>query len=171
MKKHILLLSGALLLISSTAFAQLAANPWENKSAAQDKAERIVYKSSPSLPGNETLDTWQPPELGYVGDKTIWTTDRGQDKIAPDANITNVLLMTQHLRNMGYQIPDGLDKVITTSPAWVRQQIVESMRMLQSSGNPVATASNGFAKIFESHTGLSLDNLIMNSIRIIDARR
>ena len=48
MKKHILLLSGALLLISSTAFAQLAANPWENKSAAQDKAERVVYKSSPS---------------------------------------------------------------------------------------------------------------------------
>lgn len=170
MKKHILLLSG-ILLVTSTAFAQLAANPWENKSAAQDKAEQSVYKSHPSLPGNETLDTWQPPELGYVGDKTIWTTDRGQNKIAPDANITNVLLMTQHLRNMGYQIPDGLDKVITTSPAWVRQQIVNSMKMLQSSGNPVATASNGFAKIFESQTGLSLDNLIMNSIRIIDARR
>lgn len=171
MKKYILLLFGALLSINMTAFAQLAANPWENKTAAQDKAEQAIYKSNPSLPGNETLDTWQPPELGYAGDKTIWTTDRGQDKIAPDANITNVLLMTQHLRNMGYKIPDGLDKVITTSPAWVRYQIIESMKMLQSSNNPVATASNGFAKIFESRTGLSLDNLIMNSIRIIDARR
>lgn len=171
MKKYFLLLVTVLIFTSSTSFAQLAANPWENKSAAQDKAGRVIYKSDPSLPGNETLDSWQPPELGYVGDKTIWTTDRGQDKIAPDANITNVLLMTQHLRNMGYQIPDGLDKVITTSPAWVRHQIVESMKMLQSSNNPVATASNGFAQIFESRTGLSLNNLIMNSIRIIDARR
>ena len=95
----------------------------------------------------------------------------GQKMIAPDVNITNMLLMTQHLRNMGYQIPDGIDNLINTAPEKLRRQIMASMIYLKQSNHPVATASNAYAEIFEKYTGLSIENLIENSLRIIDSRR
>ena len=95
----------------------------------------------------------------------------GQKEIAPDVNITNALLMTQHLRNMGYKIPNGLDTLISTAPQKLRNEITASMVQLKNSSHPVATIETSLADIFESQTGLSLDNLIMNSLRIIDARR
>lgn len=167
MVKHYFAIT-VILLTSGIAMAQLAANPWENKSPVVDKT---TYTSKPSLPDNTVIEDWRVPELGYAGEKTVWTTARGQREIAPDANITNVLLMSQHLRNLGYQIPDGIDNLISTAPARLRAEILASMQQLQNSSNPVATASVGFAEIFEQRTGLSINNLIQNSLRIIDARR
>lgn len=137
--------------------AQLAADPWANKSPATDKAHSI-----------NTLEQKLPD---FVGENTTWNTAMGQKEIAPDANITNMLLMTQHLRNMGYQIPDGLDNLINTAPQKLRNEIATAMYQLKNSNHPFATIETGLADIFEKNTGLSLENLIMNSLRIIDARR
>jgi hypothetical protein len=115
-----------------------------------------------------TLDKDLPD---FVGENTTWNTAMGQDEIAPDVNITNMLLMTQHLRDMGYQIPEGLDKLIDTAPQKLRREIMRSMVELKGSDHPVADISTSLATIFEKNTGLSLENLIMNSLRIIDNRR
>lgn len=171
MKKFLLLLTCLTALTAGTALAQLAANPWANKSAASDKAAQA--RKYPN--GNNTEfgseNPWGVENPNYIGDKTTWDKSRGQAEIAPEANITNLLLMTQHLRNMGYQIPDGLDNVISSAPAKLRAEIWGSMQQLQSSSNPVATASVTFAQIFEGRTGLSIQNLIGNSLRIMDERR
>lgn len=151
------------LAVSGVASAQLAADPWANQSPAADKAARI--KSQNPL---NTLNQ-QLPE--FVGDNTTWNVAMGQKEIAPDVNITNALLMTQHLRNMGYKIPDGLDTLINTAPQKLRNEITAAMVQLKNSNHPVATIETSLADIFEAQTGLSLDNLIMNSLRIIDARR
>lgn len=143
--------------------AQLSANPWATVSPAVTKVSPIMAGKTPN-----TLNSTTP---AYVGSNTTWNTAMGQDMIAPDVNITNMLLMTQHLRNMGYQIPDGIDNLINTAPAKLRKEIMDSMIFLKNSGHPVATGANAYSKIFEKKTGLSIENLIMNSIRIIDARR
>ena len=148
-------------MVAETALAQLAADPWATTSAAQDKAQRQGGKLN-------TLNQQLPQ---FVGENTTWNTAMGQREIAPDVNITNMLLMTQHLRNMGYQIPDGLDNLINTAPQKLRNEIARAMIELKSSSNPVARISNELTAIFERNTGLSLENLIMNSLRIIDARR
>lgn len=140
-----------------TVNAQLASDPWANKSPAADKVHSI-----------NTLEQKLPD---FVGENTTWNTAMGQKEIAPDANITNMLLMTQHLRNMGYQIPDGLDNLINTAPQKLRNEIATAMYQLKNSNHPFATIETGLADIFEKNTGLSLENLIMNSLRIIDARR
>lgn len=175
MNKSVFLLIGLMMMTSVGALAQLAANPWETKSAQQDKVQQGVKRVA-ARSNNDNTEFGKPNPWGvqnpdYIGDKTVWTTARGQMEIAPEANITNLLLMTQHLRNMGYQIPQGLDELINTAPARLRHEIWASMQQLQSSSNPVAAASVGFAEIFESRTGFSIQNLIGNSLRIMDERR
>ena len=142
---------------AAVAVAQLAADPWANISPAEDKT------------ANRNTLTQKLPN--FVGENTTWNTAMGQREIAPDANITNMLMMTQHLRNMGYQIPDGLDNYINRAPKKIRNEIAEAMMQLKGSAHPVATIGTGLAEIFEKNTGLSLENLIMNSLEIIDARR
>ena len=151
---------GCLVCIAAvTAFAQLAADPWATTSAAEEKIQK------------QTQNTLKQQLPQFVGENTTWNTAMGQREIAPDANITNMLLMTQHLRNMGYQIPDGLDNLINTAPKKLRNEIAQAMAELKQSAHPIARVSNELAAIFERNTGLSLENLIMNSLRIIDARR
>lgn len=140
-----------LTMLSCHAHAQLAANPW----GAQGTPKNFWNVQTPT----------------YVGENSTWTKAQGQREIAPDVNITNMLLMTQHLRNLGYKIPDGLDVLITTAPVKLRQQIWASMRHLRNSSHPVATVSVSFAEIFEKQTGFSIHNLIDNSLRLIDQRR
>ncbi|MBR6412283.1 MAG: hypothetical protein IKS41_03880 [Alphaproteobacteria bacterium] len=161
MKIKFLIMGGILCAFAGGAMAQLAADPWATKSAAQEKIQK--QSSAPN-----TLHQQLPQ---FVGENTTWNTAMGQREIAPDANITNMLLMTQHLRNMGYQIPDGLDNLISTAPKKLRNEIAQAMAELKRSSHPIARIENELAAIFEKNTGLSLENLIMNSLRIIDARR
>lgn len=149
--------------------AQLDTNPWKNKTPAQDK-QTVAQKTV--VPGaDKTENTLNQKLPDFVGSNTTWDVAMGQDAIAPDVNITNMLLMTQHLRNLGYQIPDGLDHLITTAPEKLRRQIMSSLHYLKQSTHPVAKASNAYAEIFEKQTGLSIQNLIENSLKILDARR
>ena len=155
------IIGSLLCVIAGGAWAQLAADPWATSSAAQEKIQKQT--------GNLNTLNQQLPQ--FVGENTTWNTAMGQKEIAPDANITNMLLMTQHLRNMGYQIPDGLDDLISTAPKKLRNEIAQAMMELKSSRHPIARVGNELTAIFEKNTGLSLENLIMNSLRIIDARR
>ena len=159
MKIRYILLAGVLGFAVSGAEAQLVADPWATTSAAEEKMQK------------QDLNTLNQQLPQFVGENTTWNTAMGQREIAPDANITNMLLMTQHLRNMGYKIPDGLDNLISTAPAKLRNEIAQAMAELKSSSHPIARIENELATIFEKNTGLSLENLIMNSLRIIDARR
>ena len=152
------------LCVGAVAMAQLSADPWATKTPAADK---LIHQRKQTGAPN-TLNQKLPD---FVGDNTTWNTAMGQREIAPDANITNMLLMTQHLRNMGYQIPDGLDTLINTAPQKLRNEIAASMAQLKNSNHPIASIETSLADIFEANTGLSLENLIMNSLRIVDARR
>ncbi len=170
MIKKILFTTTFLFLMPAMSFAQLAADPWANQSAAVEAQQNIPVAKAGNW-NNDADNPWNTTQPHYIGDKTTWTEARGQAEIAPDVNITNMLLMSQHLRNMGYQIPEGLDNLITTAPAKLRAEIWESMAFLHNSNHPVATVSVGFSEIFEKKTGFSIENLIGNSLRLIDQRR
>lgn len=163
MKKSSLFILLLGLWTGGAAWAQLAADPWATQTPAADKLTHQQQTGAPN-----TLHQQLP---NFVGENTTWNTAMGQKEIAPDANITNMLLMTQHLRNMGYQIPDGLDTLINTAPQKIRNEIAMAMAQLKSSSHPIAAIETSLADIFEANTGLSLENLIMNSLRIVDARR
>ena len=169
MKKILLMaLAG---LIALPVFAQLQTDPWAQKTVQQQKKLDQAKAKSRKTVNFRGENPNNVPLPNYVGEKTTWNTPMGQREIAPDVNITNMLLMTQHLRNVGYQIPTGLDQVITNAPANLRRQILGALNYIQSSRHPVAVGAEGMSDIFEKYTGFSITNLIENSIRIIDARR
>lgn len=169
MKKFLIII--LTILIAFPVMAQLPTDPWEKKTAQQQKKlDQVKAKSRKTVNFNGQNPN-NVPLPHYVGESTTWNTAMGQREIAPDVNITNMLLMTQHLRNVGYQIPTGLDQVISNAPAKLRRQILGALNYLQSSRHPVAVGAEGMSDIFERYTGFSITNLIENSIRIIDARR
>ncbi len=169
MKKTALFLG--IILMATTAMAQLAANPWDKETAAGQQRLSASKQKSRRVVNFNGQNPNNVPLPDYVGEKTTWNTAMGQREIAPDVNITNMLLMTQHLRNVGYQIPTGLDDLINTAPQKLKKEIYESLTLVHSSSHPASKATDAFMRIFEQKTGMSIDNLITNSIRIIDSRR
>ena len=169
MKKFLIVI--LTILIAFPVMAQLPTDPWAQKTAQQQKKLDQVKAKSRKTVNFKGQNPNNVPLPKYVGETTTWNTAMGQREIAPDVNITNMLLMTQHLRNVGYQIPTGLDQVISNAPANLRRKIMGALNYLKSSNHPVAVGAEGMSDIFEKYTGFSIPNLIENSIRIIDARR
>ncbi len=139
----------------------LPADPWEEASPLQEQTEI------------RTRQTMGVPLPEFTGEKTTYNTAMGQEMIAPEVNITNMLLMTEHLRKLGYEIPPELDDVIRNAPSDLRDKIGESLNDLQNGdqSDPIRKGYNFIAKGLEQGTGLSIENLLMNSLKILDSKR
>ena len=65
--------------------------------------------------------TWrgsgQHGKLNYIGEATTFTTASGQEMIAPEVNRHNMVVMLDHLRNMGYKIPESYNDKIKAMPS------------------------------------------------------
>jgi len=123
-------------------------------------------KSDPSNPRDLPLPTW-------TGTNTTWNTAMGQEMIAPEINKQNMLSMSQHLRRLGYIVPDSLDTAIANAPEKTRLALVEDMSKIQNSGgrdSPMLQAIGKITKDLETNYGFSFENILDNSMRILDAR-
>ena len=132
----------------------------------------VVYGSQPYQPTYEggSSNIWNTKMPEFTGEMTTWGTDYGQRATAPEVNIHNILSITQHLRNMGYDIPDSFGDRVKAAPNAVRERIYKAMRDLERQDDPF---SKGFKLVldqFEVETGLSYDNLIGNSLDLLSAK-
>ena len=153
MKKYALLSIGAALMFSAApAWAQLPSNPWEinpndgymgDNVANTEITEAPVYENTAH--GSEILpvDPWarardksgvktwrgsgQHGKLNYIGEATTYGTAMGQEMIAPEVNRHNMLVMTQHLRDLGYDIPADYDEKIKNLLSKVNSNEYEKM--------------------------------------------
>ena len=109
--------------------------------------------------------------LNYVGEATTYGTAYGQEMIAPEVNRHNMLVMTQHLRNLGYKIPSSYDQNIKDLPSNYAEQLraaYDSVVYGDHTGNPIAGISSAFVGLFEEQTGLDTENLLFNSIDLLN---
>lgn len=122
-------------------------------------------------PGVQAAPTTAPPEQTspWVGEMTSFGMPKGQDLIAPDVNISNMLTMTGHLRSLGYQIPPEFDTMITNAPASMRTKIMSSLYRIQNSGTDsvVGQTVSTIMRDLEQETGLSVENILGNSLDIL----
>ena len=193
MKKFAYLLAGAsCLLTAASAFAQLPSNPWEIKPnegymgdnvADTDVTHAPVYDNTAN--GGEILpvDPWarardksgiktwrgsgQHGKLNYIGEATTYGNAMGQEMIAPEVNRHNMLVATQHLRNLGYKIPASYDQGIKDLPKNYAKQHREAYDGLGHQNNPFDTMFSGFIDVVEDGTGLDMENILFNSIDIL----
>lgn len=117
--------------------------------------------------------TWrgsgQHGKLNYIGEATTYTTAMGQEMIAPEVNRHNMIVMLDHLRNMGYKIPDSYNEKIKAMPSEYKDTLVRSMSQVtsDSSSNPLSLMFTNVYNIFENYSGLDFNNILMNTMDIL----
>lgn len=189
--------TAALLCVSGFAYAQLPANPWvaqppapnsgyfgDNAAdgAGSDITDAPIYANNAS--GGEILpvDPWarardrsgvrtwrgsgQQGKLNYIGEGTTFNTG-DQEYLAPEVNRHNMVVMLDHLRKMGYQIPESYNTKVQNMPAKYRQQLQESITDVHDADDPFSGVFVGLMNTIEDSTGLSFDNILFNTVDIL----
>ncbi|NCB49697.1 MAG: hypothetical protein EOM53_03360 [Alphaproteobacteria bacterium] len=138
----------------------LPANPWVENSPLEEQT--AVHQ-------RETMGIPLPQ---FTGEKTTYNTAMGQEMIAPEVNITNMLLMTDYLRKIGYKIPKRMDNTIRNAPNDMKKKIFQALKSLASNPNkdPVKKGFQFVKKEFEKFTGLDIENLMSTSLKVIKSR-
>lgn len=183
--------------ISSHAYAQLPANPWQpqapspndgyfgdNASDATggDITDAPIYANSsgngeilPVDPWARARDrsgirTWrgsgQQGKLNYIGEGNTYATG-DLEMLAPEVNRHNMIVMLDHLRKMGYNIPQSYDEKIKNMPSAYREELVGSVGELNASSDPFSRVFVGMLNTIENSTGLDLNNILFNTIDIL----
>ncbi len=117
------------------------------------------------------IETWrgsgQHGRLDYVGEATTYTDAQGQEMIAPEVNRHNMVVGLDHLRNLGYRIPQEYDEKIKNAPNSYKQLLIRNMDEVSNSNDPFSRIVTGMMALFERYTGLDINNLFFNSIRLM----
>lgn len=107
----------------------------------------------------------------YTGESTTFGGAQGQEMIAPEVNKTNILMMTAHLRKVGYAIPPEYDDYIMQAPDWYQRKYMQALQNLSSNNSsPILKISKSFKEAIEKSTGLSLENFVDTSIKVMDGK-
>ena len=158
----------------------LSSSPWQNGNTAS--AEVNGASSSVTDTAADTIagpgDTAAPltgnkvPLPRFVGENTTWTKAQGQKAIAPEVNIANMLIMTDHLRKLGYKIPPEFDDFIRKSPENLRKKIMGALQDIRdSSNNKNNIVEYSFARVLavvEKQTGFDLTNIFDTTFNLLD---
>ena len=108
--------------------------------------------------------------LNYIGEATTYGDAMGQEMIAPEVNRHNMLVMTEHLRNLGYKIPDSYDQKIRDMPQTYARYLRNAYDKSTSStlsDDPLGALFSGVMSNVEEGTGLDFENILFNSIDIL----
>ncbi len=160
----------------------LPANPWAAQANAREAAVNVDYTAESTgqvLP----VDPWARARrtdseaswigsgnhgrLDYTGEATTYTEAKGQEMIAPAANSHNALVMTDHLRRMGYKIPQSLDDKIRHAPENYGKLLRSSYNKVFQQTDPLSEGFTGIMTRVEDGTGFDMENLLFNSVRLL----
>ena len=188
--------TAAVLMFSTAAWAQLPSNPFNtsenngmfNSVTEQNDTKESVTESpmySDGITGGEVLpvdpwanardrsgvETWrgsgQHGRLNYVGEATTYTDAQGQEMIAPEVNRHNMVVGLKHLRKLGYDIPEEYDDKIRNLPSAYKEKLEQNMNEEYQHDDPISRSFVKMMKMFEDSTGLDLNNILFNSLKIL----
>lgn len=187
------IIAAFVLTVSTDCVAEsLARNPWGSQtvstqegstglysttSTGQNTQQNVVYVRIDQ--GSQPIQAvyeggadniWNTPLPEFTGRLTTWGDNYGQVPNAPEVNMHNILSITQHLRRMGYKIPDSLEERIKAAPAATKKKVMSSLADVRASKDLPSTMANFVMDHFENETGLSIDNLLGNSLDLLSKK-
>ena len=129
-------------------------DPWAR---ARDKSDVRTWRGS-----------GQHGKLNYIGEATTFTDAQGQEMIAPEINRHNMLVVLEHLRNLGYQIPDSYDQKIKDLPKNYGLKLRENYDYVTGEAtDPFSNILTQMMRNIEEGTGLSFENILFNSVKLV----
>ena len=115
--------------------------------------------------------TWrgsgQHGKLNYIGEATTYDTAMGQEMIAPEVNRHNMVVMLDHLRKMGYKIPESYNQKVQNMPETYRVNLQEHIVDVEAATDPFSQSFVSMLNSIENHTGLDLNNILFNTLDIL----
>ena len=196
MRLFSIITAAAIVSFAIPAVAQLPTNPFNNSendgvftdvNTAASKKESVTTAPmySSGVTGGEVLpvdpwakardrsgvETWrgsgQHGRLDYIGEATTYTDAQGQEMIAPEVNRHNAVVGLAHLRKLGYKIPDSYDERVKNAPAAYKNLLTKRVSEVHSGDDPFSRSVTKMMKLVEEYTGLDLNNILFNSLRLL----
>lgn len=199
MNKHLLGIAlFSALLMTSASWAQLPSNPWAPQptveaSQTTGPRQQLAEANAKDVPEVPTYDNILPVDpwararvnngkatwrgsgrndrgLNYVGEATTYGDAMGQEMIAPEVNRHNMLVMTEHLRKMGYKIPESYDQKIRDMPqayAKYLRSAYDKVNATSMEEDPLSALFSGVMHNVEGGTGLDFENILFNTIDVL----
>ena len=93
--------------------------------------------------------------------------DYGQERLAPEVNRHNMLVLTEHLRKLGYKIPDSYDENIKNMPKNYTNILRESYQDVYAADDPLSKAFSNVMSNFEDGLGLDFQNILFNTMDLL----
>lgn len=106
-------------------------------------------------------------KLNYTGEVTTYDTAQGQEMLAPEVNQHNIKVMLDHLRNLGYKIPESYNDKYSNFLSDYKRELQNAYSGLGHQNNPFDTMFSGLLDVFEEGTGLDIENLLFNSLDLL----
>lgn len=176
MMKKTLLLTAVVFSVMGGAGARadsLPSDPWATGNTVHvQQVGPVIYGSQPYQPtyAGGASNVWNTKMPEFTGEMTTWGDSPNAKYNAPEVNMHNVLSITAHLRRMGYNIPTSFEERFKAAPEAVRVRIMDSLRQMQASNDPLSRSANFLLKKAEDETGLSFTNLVGNSLDLMSAK-
>ena len=117
--------------------------------------------------GTDWRGSGQFGKLNYVGEVTTYGDAVGQEMLAPEVNQHNLKVMLDHLRNLGYKIPESYNNKYSNFLSDYKNELQRAYNGVGHQNNPFDTMFSGMLDVFESSTGLDIENLLFNSINLL----
>lgn len=123
--------------------------------------------AAPVADGDSWRGSGKYGNLNYTGSVTTYGTAYGQEMLAPEVNSHNMKVMLQHLRNLGYKIPESYDTKFQDFLSDYASDLKDAYNGLGHQNNPFDTMFSGFLDVVEDQTELDMENILFNSIDLI----
>ncbi len=135
-------------------------------------AKRNLLRANRGPSKAPQADAWRGSgsfgKLDYTGEVTTYGTAYGQEMLAPEVNNHNMNVMVQHLRNLGYKIPESYDNKFQNFLSDYSDELRDAYNGLGHQNNPFDTMFSGFLDVVEDQSGLDMENVLFNSIDLIN---
>ena len=106
-------------------------------------------------------------KLDYTGEVTTYGTAYGQEMLAPEVNQHNIKIMLDHMRKLGYKIPESYDNKYANFLSDYKKDLREAYNGLGSQNNPFDTMFSKMLNVVEDGTGLDMENILFNSFDLM----
>lgn len=106
-------------------------------------------------------------KLNYTGEVTTYGDAVGQEMLAPEVNQHNIKVMLDHLRNLGYKIPESYNDKYINFLTDYKNELQNAYNGVGHQNNPFDTMFSGMLDVFENGTGLDIENLLFNSLNLL----
>ena len=172
-----------------TAHAQLPANPWDTSdfdkvvqtnssqdvNVADTSAKKDTTNTGTSVASKQDVQnngtSWrgsgQYGKLDYTGEVTTYGEAVGQEMLAPEVNQHNLKVMLDHMRSLGYKIPESYNNKYSNFLSDYKDELRSAYNSIGNQDNPFDKMFSGLLSVFENGTGLDVENLLFNSLDLL----